>query len=96
MATILCTGISEDEFRDDLRLKEVGIGTKPRCYSCKRQAGEQTVSLMLYDDDKNKDLVRQEVKLIGFEKTLKGNTFQFPVCLECSVFLGLLDDDSES
>lgn len=75
----LLTGLTEE----DLDKKMSSRNEFPKCYLCKRKAGDE--SLFVSEDG---DIQSWTLALFGVRRDFKGAKFKFHLCQECMVVVG--------
>ena len=82
----LCTGMTRDELKKNIKAFEKGKKSVRRCYLCKRPEGSQSILLTL---DKDEPL-SWPVKLNLIKRKVSDDfAFEYYICLECAVLVGM-------
>lgn len=92
---VLCTGKSEDDFRDELQLLDAGYEqvTIRTCYLCKRQDGVKCIGIRQGENEDDRSIVEREIDLQPFFRNIGGHAYVYRLCGECALLLGFSEND---
>ena len=83
-----CTGMTISEVKKEIKVIEKGKKAPKRCYLCKRAEGDKSV--VVAPDDKKEPYFLAEIVLLPVQRKItKDWMFEYFLCWECAVLLGL-------
>ena len=89
---VFCTGLTEQEFVNELKQQKKGKHTPPRCYICKRKAGEKAISVIDGADKLAMPKLRFDDWVSVIEDDDRIMKFKFRICQECMLLLRSLGE----
>jgi hypothetical protein len=88
---VVCTGATMEDLAGDLDLMQAGGQAPSRCYLCKRQDGEDSMTIEVSSDDKRPSVKPIPITLCHVERKMKHLRMHYKLCVECAALLGLTE-----